>query len=48
MVEVFLYMYEYGTLKSVEIISRRGVGEREINGEDEPNLGMIYVYMEMS
>jgi hypothetical protein len=23
----FLYMYEYGTLKPVEVILRRGVGE---------------------
>jgi hypothetical protein len=23
------YMYEYGTLKPVEVISRKGVGERD-------------------
>jgi hypothetical protein len=40
-------MYEYGTLKPVEIISRRGV-EKEINGENEPNPGTKYVYVEMS
>jgi hypothetical protein len=25
----FLYMYEYGTLKLVEVISKRGMGEEE-------------------
>jgi hypothetical protein len=45
----FLYMYEYGTLKSVEVILRRGWGRgRENNGGDEPNWGILYAYMEMS
>jgi hypothetical protein len=28
----FLYIYEYGTLKPVEVILRRGRGKREDNG----------------
>jgi hypothetical protein len=41
-------MYEYRTLKPVEVILRRGWEKRENNGGDEPNCGTIYVYMEMS
>jgi hypothetical protein len=41
----FLYLYEYGILKPVEAILRRGRGKN--NGEDEPNQGMLYAYMEM-
>jgi hypothetical protein len=41
-------MYEYGTWKCVKVILRRGMGEKENNGEDEQNWGTIYVYMEMS
>jgi hypothetical protein len=49
MVEYFLYIYEYGTLKPVEVILRRGRDERENNGRDEPNWGTLYVtYIEMS
>jgi hypothetical protein len=33
----FLSIYEYGTLKPVEVILRRGRGKRENNGSDEPN-----------
>jgi hypothetical protein len=40
-------MYEYGTLKPAGINLRRGVGRREKNRKDEPNRGIIYVYMEM-
>jgi hypothetical protein len=39
-------MYEYGTLKSVEAISRKA--KRENKEEDEPNRGTLYEYMEMS
>jgi hypothetical protein len=38
-------MYEYRTLKSVEVILRRGW---ETNGEDEPNWGTLYAYVVMS
>jgi hypothetical protein len=41
-------MYEYGILKPVEVILRRGRGKREKNGGDEPNQGTLYVNMEMS
>jgi hypothetical protein len=34
-------MYEYGTLKPVKVILRRGIRERENNGGDEPNWGTI-------
>jgi hypothetical protein len=44
----FLYTYEYGMLKSVYIILRRGQRKRENNGGDEPNLGTLYTYMEKS
>jgi hypothetical protein len=40
-------MYEYGTLKSVEVILRRGMGKREDNGGDELNQGTLYTYLEM-
>jgi hypothetical protein len=30
-------MYEYGTLKPVEVILRKGMGRRDNNGGDEPN-----------
>jgi hypothetical protein len=35
-------------VKPIEIILRRGKGERENNGVDEPNQGTLYTYMEMS
>jgi hypothetical protein len=44
----FLYMYEYGTLKPVKVISRWGRGKRENGGGDELNWGTLYAYMEMS
>jgi hypothetical protein len=37
-------MCEHETLKPIEVILRRG---RRNNGEDEPNQGIIYVYMDM-
>jgi hypothetical protein len=43
----FLYMYEYGILKHVEVILRRGSGKRKNNGGDEPNQETFYAYMEM-
>jgi hypothetical protein len=43
----FLYMCEYGTLKTVDVILR-GKGKRENNGGDEPNQGTLHKYMEMS
>jgi hypothetical protein len=33
-------MYEYGPLKLVEVILRRGKGKRENNGGNEPNRGI--------
>jgi hypothetical protein len=48
MVEVLSVMYKYATLKPVEVILRRGVGEEgEFEGE-EPNWGIICVCMKMS
>jgi hypothetical protein len=41
-------MYEYGTLKPVEVILRRGRGKMENNGADETNKGTLYTYMEIS
>jgi hypothetical protein len=38
-------MYQHGTLNPVEVISRRGVGEEEINVEDEPNQGTVCIYI---
>jgi hypothetical protein len=38
-------MYEYGTLKFVEVILRRRKGKKENNGGDEPNQGTVYVHM---
>jgi hypothetical protein len=40
-------MYEYELLKP-EVILRRGRRKMENNGEDEPNQGTIYAYMEVS
>jgi hypothetical protein len=39
---------EHGTLKLAEAILRRRKGNRQNNGGDEPNLGSLYTYMEMS
>jgi hypothetical protein len=42
-------MYDYGTLKPVKTILRRGRRrKRENNGEEEPNWVMLYTYMEIS
>jgi hypothetical protein len=41
----FLHIYEYRALKPVKVIFRRGKGD---NGGNEPNLGTLYTYMEMS
>jgi hypothetical protein len=38
-------MYEYSTLKPVEVILRRG---RRNNGGDELNWDTLYAYMEIS
>jgi hypothetical protein len=43
----FLHIYEYGTLKSVEVALRRGKRKRESNGGNEPNQCTFYVYMEI-
>jgi hypothetical protein len=40
----FLHMYEYSTLKPVEVILRRG---RRNTGGDELNWDTLYAYMEM-
>jgi hypothetical protein len=37
---VFLHIYEYRTLNSVEVILRGGRGKMEDNGRDEPNPSM--------
>jgi hypothetical protein len=44
----FLYKYEYETLKSVEVILRKGRRKRKNNGGDEPNGGALYAYKEIS
>jgi hypothetical protein len=42
-------MYECGTLKPVEVISRRGVGEEREYGGNEPNQGVyIYIYINVT
>jgi hypothetical protein len=41
-------MYEYGTLKPDKVILRRGRRKMENKGGDEPNLGTLYTYIEMS
>jgi hypothetical protein len=38
-------MYEYGPLKPVKVILRRGMGKRENNGGDEPNQVSFYTYV---
>jgi hypothetical protein len=43
----FLYIYEYGTL-SVEVILRKGRRKWENNRGNEPNLGTLHAYVEMS
>jgi hypothetical protein len=44
----FLYMYEYGTLKPVKIILRKGRRKRKNNRGNESHQGTLYAYMEMS
>jgi hypothetical protein len=41
-------MHEYGALKPVEVILRKGRKKRENNGGDEPNWCILYSCMEMS
>jgi hypothetical protein len=41
-------MYEYGTLKLIDVILRRRRGKMENNGVNKPNQGTLYTYMEMS
>jgi hypothetical protein len=41
-------MYEYGTLKPVEVILRRGWGKNKNNEGDKPNLRTLYACMETS
>jgi hypothetical protein len=41
-------MYAHKTLKPVEVILRREVKKRENVGNNEPNQGIIKVYMEIS
>jgi hypothetical protein len=48
MVDGFLHMYEYGTLKPVKIILRKGRKKRENNGGNKQNWGTLSTYMEMS
>jgi hypothetical protein len=40
-----VYTHEYGAMKPVQVILRRGEGENE---GSEPNQGTIYVHMERS
>jgi hypothetical protein len=44
----FLYKYEYGIFKPLEIIIERDWGMKENSGEDELIWGIIQVYMELS
>jgi hypothetical protein len=37
----FLYIYEYGALKPIKAILRRGREKRENNVGDEPNWGIL-------
>jgi hypothetical protein len=46
MVDVFLSVYECGTLRPVKVILRRGKAEN--NGGDELTWSMLYTCMEMS
>jgi hypothetical protein len=41
-------MYEYGTLKPVDVILRRGWEKRENNGGGEPKGGILSAHVEMS
>jgi hypothetical protein len=43
----FLYKYEYGTFKLVEITIRRGLSRKENNGGGGTDLGIIHIYKEM-
>jgi hypothetical protein len=44
----FLYRYEHGGLKPVEVNLKRVWGRREKNGRNEPIQGIKHVYMERS
>jgi hypothetical protein len=48
MVYVFLHIYEYEILKSVEVILRKGREKRENNKGNESNKTILYSFMEMS
>jgi hypothetical protein len=41
-------MYEYGTLKPVEVVFIRGRGKRENSRGSEPNQRILHAYKEMS
>jgi hypothetical protein len=43
MVGVILYMYECGALKSINVISLRGVGKRERLMEGMKQTGILYI-----
>jgi hypothetical protein len=40
-------LFEYGTVKPVKVILRRGRRKRENNGGDEPKWSTLYTYVEM-
>jgi hypothetical protein len=44
----FLYMCDYGTLNTTEVILSRRRGKRENNGGDELNWDTLFAYVEMS
>jgi hypothetical protein len=44
----FPHIFEYGTLKPVETILRKGRREREDKGGNEPIQGISYACMEIS
>jgi hypothetical protein len=48
MVYVFLHIYEYGTLKYIEVILRKGRERRENNRRNESNRTILYSFMGMS
>jgi hypothetical protein len=47
MVKYFLYIYEYGTLKTGGVILRNGRRKRKNSGGDEPNWGTLHSCIEM-
>jgi hypothetical protein len=40
----FLYMYEYGSLKPVDVILSRGRKKRKNNEEDEPGIHCMRIW----